>query len=74
MPIALRSLGVGVLSLRLFTVLISNDADRCIQMRDARMGVELMQVPFSDLVASGWPIFRILAHLAEERDADGLEA
>ena len=28
----------GVLTLRLFTVLISNDADRCIQMRDARMG------------------------------------
>ena len=30
--------GEGVLTLRLFTVLISNDADRCIQMRDARMG------------------------------------
>ena len=28
----------GVLTLRLYTVLISNDADRCIQMRDARMG------------------------------------
>ncbi|CAK9074889.1 unnamed protein product [Durusdinium trenchii] len=57
---------LGVLALRLFTVLISNDADRCIQMRDARMGLDLMHVPLADVVESGWPVFRILAHLAEE--------
>eukprot|EP00434_Breviolum_minutum_P020774 symbB.v1.2.018324.t1/scaffold1458.1/size117527/3 len=57
---------LGVLTLRLYTVLISNDADRCIQMRDARMGLELLHVPLGDVADSGWPAFRILAHLAEE--------
>lgn len=52
--------------MRLFTVLISNDADRCIQMRDARMGLELLHLPLAAVAASGWPCFRILAHLAEE--------
>ncbi|CAE6914037.1 unnamed protein product [Symbiodinium natans] len=58
---------LGVLTLRLFTVLISNDADRCIQMRDARMGLDLIHVPLADVVESGWPAFRILALLAEEQ-------
>ncbi|CAJ1400876.1 unnamed protein product [Effrenium voratum] len=57
---------IGVLTLRLFTVLISNDADRCIQMRDARMGLDLIHVPLADVVTSAWPAFRILGMLAEE--------
>jgi len=57
---------LGVLSLRVFTVLVSNDADRCIQLRDARLGHELMDMPFADVVASGWPIFNMLGRLAEE--------
>lgn len=57
---------VGILALRIFTLLLSNDADRCIQLRDARVGLELMQYSWTDVVAAGYPIFHMLARLAEE--------
>eukprot|EP00929_Paragymnodinium_shiwhaense_P099865 TRINITY_DN61774_c0_g1_i4.p1 TRINITY_DN61774_c0_g1~~TRINITY_DN61774_c0_g1_i4.p1 ORF type:complete len:1092 (+),score=186.54 TRINITY_DN61774_c0_g1_i4:139-3414(+) len=61
-----HSCPLGVLSLRLFTLLVCNDADRCIQLRDNRLGFELMEMAFADVVASGWPVFSMLGLLAEE--------
>eukprot|EP00928_Gymnodinium_smaydae_P031226 TRINITY_DN22988_c0_g1_i1.p1 TRINITY_DN22988_c0_g1~~TRINITY_DN22988_c0_g1_i1.p1 ORF type:complete len:1147 (+),score=90.07 TRINITY_DN22988_c0_g1_i1:37-3477(+) len=58
---------VGILALRLFTLLVSNDADRCIQLRDARVAIELLQMPLADVVESGgWVLFNMLGRLADE--------
>lgn len=35
--------------------------------------LDLMHVPLADVVESGWPVFRILAHLAEEQSARSAE-
>lgn len=57
---------IGVLALRIFTVLLSNDADRCIQFRDAGMATEIMGMPFEAVVQSGWPLFNMLNRLSDE--------
>eukprot|EP00927_Polykrikos_kofoidii_P043510 TRINITY_DN37574_c0_g1_i1.p1 TRINITY_DN37574_c0_g1~~TRINITY_DN37574_c0_g1_i1.p1 ORF type:complete len:1166 (-),score=166.04 TRINITY_DN37574_c0_g1_i1:150-3647(-) len=57
---------IGVLTLHMLTLLACNDADRCIQLRDNRLGVELLGADIADVVLSGWPIFTILGILSEE--------
>lgn len=48
---------IGLLTMRIFVVWLTNDADRCINFRDQNLGIEVLTLPFTEIIRSGWPLF-----------------
>ncbi len=68
-PIFESTCPMGVAYLRLFVMLLSNDLDRCLELRDNKLGVELFDYRFGLVMMSQWPVFNALARLADDTKA-----